>query len=569
MGVPGFFVWLQKNYKRDHKLIIKNMKEDFDELYIDANCLFHPQCFKILELLENTKSQKELEELMISRIEAYLTFLINKTKVKRVFIAVDGVAPMAKMNQQRKRRFMSMHENKLRDDIKKKHGIDKINTWSNTCITPGTEFMEKLHVRLLTYIKKKKEEIIYSSYHTPGEGEHKILDHIRKQKKNINRLIYGLDADLIFLALASQKSNIYLLREEMFVRDKDTNNRKIDDIVNDVEQDLVYVSIDTLKRCINITINNIINERSGKTNYKDHNFCNDFIFLCYLLGNDFIPHIPSVDIKIGGLDILITTYVDIFIGFDNNRRELIFFNRGDVFINFAFLKLILKNLSNKEDYYFKKIYSKHRDKMDSRICMNQDVYKKEMWNFDNLGEMDIEDSIRLGEDDYKFRYYESYFNIVYQDEHINNICREYFSGLIWVTKYYFKGCESWYWQYPFSHGPFISDLYHYMLNYQIDINIKDKRESISPCTQLLAVLPPQCYKLLPKSYQKLVLDFSSIIDMYPNQFDIDMINKDMRWKCIPMIPTVDIDRIIDATSKLKLNKKEKIRDLLKEDFKNY
>src|SRR5437016_1812586 len=106
MGVPFFMVWLLKHYRKDN-LILYSLTQQVDSLYLDANCLFHPQCFKILEH-NKSKSGISLENLMIKRILEYMDFLISFVNPKNeIFISVDGVAPIAKVNQQRKRRYRS------------------------------------------------------------------------------------------------------------------------------------------------------------------------------------------------------------------------------------------------------------------------------------------------------------------------------------------------------------------------------------------------------------------------------------------------------------------------------
>jgi 5'-3' exonuclease len=219
MGVPGFFAWLNKKY--DNIIFSKsNLNINYDILLIDANCLIHPCCFKILNDNLNWDNQNELENKMINYIIEYLNKIINFVNPKTVFIAVDGVAPFAKIKHQRYRRYKSVKENELINNLKKKYNKPINKFWSNACITPSTDFMERLHNILFEFSKEKK--YIYSSCYEPSEGEHKILQHIKNEKYE-NYLIYGLDADLIFLGLASKKNNIYLLREslELELRDNE------------------------------------------------------------------------------------------------------------------------------------------------------------------------------------------------------------------------------------------------------------------------------------------------------------------------------------------------------------
>ena len=102
MGVPGFFAWLLRKY--DNKNIINDLDVNviYDILYLDANCLFHPQCFKVLEEYSDKKVTKTvLESKMIKQICNYIIFLVNTVKPLKLYIAVDGVAPLAKISQQR------------------------------------------------------------------------------------------------------------------------------------------------------------------------------------------------------------------------------------------------------------------------------------------------------------------------------------------------------------------------------------------------------------------------------------------------------------------------------------
>ena len=578
MGVPGFFAWILKDYKKyDTGIITYDIDYVVDILYLDYNCLLHPQCFKELDRHTNWDDQYKLESLMMERIMKYTEYLIKYVKPEKLlYISVDGVAPMAKMNQQRKRRYKSSYDNIIKNNIKKKHGKKIGKTWSNTVITPGTKFMERLHKKLKAYskyIKKKyKIEVIYSSYHTPGEGEHKILQDIKKRSK-LNKdniyAIYGLDADLIFLALASKKSNIYLVREETHFG-KNKNN-----ITDGIEESLNYVSIDKFREYLNYKIRNMIERNMYEQNNsisKTKDFTDDFIFICYFLGNDFLPHLPSIDIKTGGLDFVMGCYIDIY---KILKTSIIDTEKDDIFINMPFFGMFLNNISKSEDYYFTNILPKYKERVSKYRCPYTDMYDIDLWNLEHMRNIKVEDPIQLGRDYgelWRWRYYEHYYGVSeYQQQFIDILCYEYLKGIIWTTYYYFRECPTWTWQYSHLHAPFISDIAKYNIKTRIDIN-KIKFKNIGPAhpfVQLLSVLPPECSHMLPESYRNMMNDKNSpIIDMYPktSKIEIDMINKNINWKCLPRIPHVNIKRIKKNTNDLKLNRYEKKRNMILDNF---
>lgn len=586
MGVPGFFAWLLKNYKSGN-IITSNISDTIDWLYIDANCLFHPQCHKVLNFYNDNLGLDKLEHKMIKRIMNYIDYLVCLVNPKKgIFISVDGVAPMSKMAQQRKRRQKAMQENEIRDIIKKKHNKTSSTIWNNTTITPGTKFMEKLHRSLLEYIKANRIKLnityVYSSYHTVGEGEHKILQDIKNKNMdskldNDTYVIYGLDADLIFLALASGKNNMYLLREETFLRsvnhfDKD----EIVDIVKDVAEDLNFVSIVETKKCINEQIKNLLNKKMENNfgyldiNYENNDFTNDFIVLCYLLGNDFIPNIPSIDIRNDGLNLLLDVYIDIFLtlGFGITEKT-----SNEILINNVFFDMYIERLAKFEDYYFKVKYPKYMENIARRKCQSDDLFEREIWEMENMKNNKVNDSIKLGEGEcelWKFRYYEYYYCVSrYQSEHINNMCNDYLRGIIWTLNYYFDKCPSWDWQYKYINAPFISDINIFLKTTKYDINkIKfNPSEPLKPFTQLLSVLPQSCENLLPQQYAKLMYYPSSpIMDLYPSTVIIDTLYKDSLHKCAPFIPNIDIKRISNAVKNIKLTIEENERNIITDNY---
>ena len=587
MGVPGFFAWLLKNYKKAD-IIISEIHETVDTLYIDANCLFHPQCHKILNFYGDKLDVEKLENKMIKRILNYIDYLIGMVNPqKEVFISVDGIAPMAKMSQQRKRRYKSISDNVLRDNIKNKFNKETTTVWNNTTITPGTKFMEKLHKKIKEYMTHNRIKLnikyTYSSYRTVGEGEHKILQDIKSKKNNKDDVyvIYGLDADLIFLALASKKDKIYLLREETFFRSVNHfDKEEIIDIVKDVAEDLNYVSIDETARCINQEFKMLINKKldfdelEGEFKYDDINvqnidFIDDFIVICYFLGNDFLPNIPSIEIKNDGIDFLLDKYVNTFLTLQTGITYVDKKDNDNVCINGTFFDLYIETIANCEEYYFKVKLPKFVENLKRRKCQSDDPYDKEVWNMENMRSFDIDDPIKLGYDKselWKFRFYEHYYGASQdQDKHINGMCQDYLKGVIWTMKYYFDKCQSFDWQYKYYHTPFASDLCMYLRQTKFNIETIKFTESkiITPFIQLLSVLPPSCYSLLPPGYGALMhTDTSPIIDMYPINVKLDMLYKDSFHKCIPLVPNINIERIINAVKNINLTQEEKERNIV-------
>ena len=577
MGVPGFFAWLLKTHKND-QFIFNNINKTVSSLYIDANCLFHPRCFKVLSELTDEKDIDKLEDAMIENIINYTSDIIDFVCPQDlVYIAVDGVAPLAKISQQRKRRFRSVQDRDIYESIKNKYNKPNNGVWTNTVITPGTCFMEKLHIRLIEYCetrkKKSKCNIIYSSYHSPGEGEHKILQHIKCKKKLTNKvnIVYGLDADLFFLTIASEIQNIYLLREESHIQNRENSD----------SENLCYVSIDKTKEGFNKMMHKLLKEKIDNIDKYNENFCvddidfcDDFIFICYLLGNDFLPHFPSIDIKKNGLDIVIDSYCDTFLYY---KKNLLCRKNAKIHINNEIFCDFIRELSNREENFFKFVLPEYENRKKRKKCFSRDKYEIEIWNIDNMMNIDINDPIKIGKGDlhdYKFRYYEHYFHTTYyQQETINDVCKNYLEGLKWVTEYYFDKCCNWKWQYKYNHAPFISDIYLYMLNnninINIDVNIYDEKNGgpIDCFTQLLCVIPPKCSNILPKNMRYLITSIESpVIDMFPTYITLDCINKDQFWQCIPNVPYLDVNRIEQSIVNIKHDNNENSRNKILDEF---
>jgi 5'-3' exonuclease len=568
MGVPGFFMWLWKRYKGTNFVFDKsklNKKKDqiliqkvdsIDYFLIDTNCMIHPVCFKTLADHNNITNKTKLENKMMDEVLIYLEKMIKYVNPKKgVYIAIDGVAPVAKIKQQRSRRFKSVHDRALWENIKKKHNKEVPNSWNNSAITPGTEFMRLLNIKIIEWCKKQNLEILYSSCNTPSEGEHKLLQFIRDNNKNNKKfsyVIYGLDADLIFLALTTGLRDVFLLREAVHL-----NKNQSTEVLN-------YVWMEKMRESVNVTISDLVKIKLDDDDIEnvvdEERVINDFIFICYLLGNDFLPHLPSLDISKNGLDYLLEYYVECLM--ENNFNYIINKNNKEIINQDVFYKLMGK-LAEDEDSIITENFNRKKRRYRSQ---SSDPYDKEMHKIENLM-FKVDDPIKLGSDNselWEKRYYNHYFGV--EDDYesfIKEMCKHYLTGLKWVTLYYFDKCVSWNWYFPYDHPPFLKSIYKYSKTFKFkDIKL-ELGKPLKPYVQLMCVLPPQSSFLVPKKLQKPMTNpNSSLAHLYPTDFKQDFIGKHRYWMGIPYLPQLEIN-LVNRT----FRKYEKIMDE-KELFNN-
>jgi len=182
MGVPALFRWLSKKYPK----IIEQVSEErptevngvkipvdiskpnpnnveFDNLYLDMNGIIHPCCHP------DNKPAPDTEEDMMIEIMEYTERIISMIRPRKVlYLAIDGVAPRAKMNQQRSRRFRTAQEAKEKaeetaQEMEKLEAsgqsidqeLKQKKSWDSNCITPGTPFMARLAACLRYWIADK------------------------------------------------------------------------------------------------------------------------------------------------------------------------------------------------------------------------------------------------------------------------------------------------------------------------------------------------------------------------------------------------------------------------------
>ena len=536
MGVPGFFAWLLKN-KNEYKtkmLITNKMVKKVKYLMMDINCLLHPCVSYIIDLYEKglidelnkDVLNRELLELFIwEKIQLSIDQMICIINPEILYLAVDGVAPMGKITQQRQRRYKYLYDASTTsfDKLFEKKPVSSIE------LTPGTKFMERLNNKFNEYVahlNKSRLKCIYSSFMEEGEGEHKILQYIKNNvEKDKTIIIYGLDADLLFLSLIPGKSyDIYVMREEVFfkkfgesVKEEVYNDKNKYSLKREREkiQSYNYVEI----RELHELINNL------------HIETNDFIIICFLIGNDFIPSILTLDIKSGGLDKIIDAYSKIKHKFKHDALKSIYnTSENKIVINHKFLKSLFTELLWTENNVWNKDKNFISDKKFiaeyNKLCLG------EMFNIEFL-------NVPFTSSTEYISYYKGTDNI-YNDN--SSIVQHYINGIVWCTHYYFNKCISWKWSYPYMIAPLIKDIINY---YPKKIILSIDKCKLIPVEQLILVIPKLLHKyVIDKDILEKFNKLHNIGYMFPTYYNIDVRKEKMYWKTLVNIPNVDYDEYI-------------------------
>ncbi|KAJ5665207.1 uncharacterized protein N7477_007655 [Penicillium maclennaniae] len=358
MGVPKFFRWLSERYPAISMLIAESRIPEFDSLYLDMNGIIH----NCTHSDSDSPTFRMTEEQMFIAIFNYIEHLFGKIKPKQLFfMAVDGVAPRAKMNQQRARRFRTALDAEKAKEKAIEQGMEmpKEDAFDSNCITPGTEFMAKLTRQLKYFINKKISEdrdwqgveIVLSGHEVPGEGEHKIMEYIRRKKAqpdyqaNMRHCLYGLDADLIMLGLLSHDPHFCLLREEV------TFGRQVSKKPKELEhQNFYLLHLSVVREYLELEFQELEEEGALNFPFDMERVIDDFILMAFFVGNDFLPNLPNLHINEGALALMFKIYKDVL-------RKMGGYINEEGTINVDRLGILLEVLSNVEYRFFEAEYS--------------------------------------------------------------------------------------------------------------------------------------------------------------------------------------------------------------------
>lgn len=604
MGVPGFFSWLLKNKHKlgANKLILNQLQNKIKWLMLDTNCLLHPCVANILEKYKegmldidlNKDLRIQIETHIWNKIKDCIDDMISKINPEYLYVAIDGVAPMGKILQQRQRRYRFLFDKKIKINtnlstinniedcisktILKSNGIDEpIIPLSSIELTPGTDYMERLNKCMEKYMEElelKGIKYIYSSYHDEGEGEHKILQYIKNNLTSSDSIvIYGLDADLLFLSLGvgsngsngsnglnNLKYNIYVMREKQVFANEEVDLNEIPDY-NYVEIKQLHILISNL---------NVSTE--------------DFIVLCYLIGNDFLPGLLTIDVKKGGLDKIFKAWNNIKnklklnTQYDKNGQltsHIVYWNNSKCYINWNILiklieelvwteKYIWKNINRNNDIaYFNKYDNLDLDEYEKLKFFKQDEKREQLKKF-ILGESSNTDCLEKIQFNSSTEYYSYYLGIICVDideNIIKKMVEDYVGQIEWCIGYYLNECPSWTLGYNFMIAPLISDIIKFFPFISSNLINSDKNNigfgndtrTLNPVEQLILAIPSQTYKyVIEKNIVDKIKSNKVIGYMIPNEFSIDINKEHVLWKCQVKIPIVEYQQFISEIKKLNI-----------------
>jgi len=521
MGIKHFFYWWKtqfkvhiKNVNKHHKLKTDN-NVNIDVLLLDLNGIFHKSAQKIFKYGSSTESKSLLtsntntvENNSTNRNLVYKDICDNIANLvdivqpnKSVILCTDGPAPIGKQYQQRQRRFRGTLERNSDD-------------FDSNCITPGTIFMDELSEYIHTFLIDKKRDnddwknlhLVFSDEKVPGEGEHKAINYVKENGlENDTFCINGPDADLIMLALSTHKENFYILRDDMF----GTNND--------------FFCID-IKQCKQKLLE-LLKWESSDFIFLEKNAINDFIFICFLVGNDFLPHVPSIEIIEEGIEMMINIYTEV----SKVKGHFTYFDsKNNVRINLDAFKSFMNIIGRFEEQNFaKKINAK---------CFKDEMMQRHLTSTFPTCSIDVKGYIN----DYNKEKFEN---------ETETVCHKYIQGLQWVLTYYTSSVPSWNWYFPFQYAPMASEIYKYVDTYKQPRY--GKTTPSLPFVQLLSVLPPRSSDLVAKPLDDILKNPSNSLKQYfPDEIKIDLSGKRKEWEGVTIVPMIDVKKVKREYSKI-------------------
>lgn len=519
MGIPKFFgSWL-----RHLQSIFLNDpgRKAVEGILVDMNDILHKIAEAtyaygenatpaMMERVRNSSAQ-QLEVIYDNDLVKHLDSLLTQLKPRQYLIlCVDGVAPVAKLNQQRARRY---------------RGKGMAGPFDSTMLTPGTEFMARVDNSIRVWIDQHTRlppVVIYSSYKVPGEGEHKmfrLLENAIKEGRidegSGYHLVTGMDSDLVMLTTVSPVDSLLLMRENRATRRYD------------------YIDVAAFRQVL------VGKMRAKGTSVEPSRLYRDFVVILFLIGNDFLPHLSAFHDVGASIEALIRCYVA--------NGQYLTDEQGIIWSN---MKGFLRYLAGIEMEMLKE-QAAIEYTTDYSILLNHVQRRKlqatasryEVTNFDFNA--------------YRQAWYTRalpYSTDLATDG--DSMCSQFMFQMEWVLGYYLRKDVSHILAYPYAFAPLIIDLYRVVSGFEsmatpsIDPfagfhNVMTRPGDTPPSiiVQLLSVIPPRMANLLPKPFNAWLGLGGYLFDLCPAQPRVYEDGKTEEWRFTVVMPLADFERV--------------------------
>lgn len=515
MGIPSFY----KRLLTVHKGLVTKESRAAACLYLDFNCLIY-YCARRPGITPYVaENQYEWETSLLNEITKYVSQLWREAgQPSEVFLAVDGVVPLAKIKQQRLRRFKSA----WLSDEERNLGIRSGSSWDTNCITPGTLFMERLGLQLKDLCEKRGKGWSVSDAGEPGEGEQKLMTKLR-EKQSGSCIIYGLDADLILLSLLNGKARnlqVFLMREDSEFG------------VKTQTESYSYMSIDVLAQ-------SLWADFATLTNAEQVLRIQNYVAGMSLLGNDFLPHSLSIKVREDGHERLASDLLEL------EKQGIPFLTSVGEYqeVSREALYMLFEKWSKEEENLVchslkKKFQMKGRVNLSDPAAVLSSrplewAIEREVLSIKKNDEGKSQWSLLPS---WRSVYHEKWMN----DVDIDSACSQYIYGIQWIYDYYTgQRPVNLFWMYPVSLPPLWSDLFLFR-NKSCTVEIV-AHKPLKPQEQLALVLPLGSWHLIrDKQLRELPYKYPQY---WCSRFSFFSVGRSMLWECEANIPFFPVSRL--------------------------
>ena len=602
MGIAGLLRDILKRYPSIH-LPSPNLTVKIDYLFIDFNAFIYNTIHAfpkdvVYDFIKN-KDTAEYEEELVKLVIKNTLELVNKVckPSKLLYIAIDGPPPMAKMVQQRERRYKNPYMEQLfkKDDPTKIIDGAKYDT---TRVTPGTHLMSLLNkefTKIVNAGKFGKIAVVFDGSNIPGEGEHKYLKFIEEidATPDDKFVIISGDGDAILLSLRFPNKSVYIMQS--------VPNSALEDLYP-AEQQFAYLDIKRLidsiydfyegspqtggkmklsnaeKKLIanfNPKVKKNVPVNSNLSNKKKKDFLIDYVFMSFLEGNDFAKPIYFLKYSTDNMRTPLGIYR--FQRKFNPNFRLISFKDGQAYINQQNFTAIINRLAKIEEEKIAEVKQRLEKKISSPpFVRNKNKNKPPSLEHKMFTDQDhILHAEFVKQYDFLFnnksfagfknKYYEYFWNEAPTPENIAAICKNYLDILLFNIRYYYGTGLSWTLNYHAVAAPLPSDLATFLQKnpkYYDEVKFEEG-EPVHPLVLLAYVMPPQSMKegILPKAYRDALL--KKYPQYFPEKIDLKLLVPGGKLIYVePLLPSPPISILKEVLETIKLTKLEKERNEL-------